>query len=205
MMKKILFWKKSGKCAHYLLRIASLAGAALLASTACIRPAHSFDLERDRDGRVIGIKDLQVEDQFFNVDFFFGSYDEFFKGTFPFPFPSVAENAARNVIVALGTHEFTSKATTAAGDGFLIPFGFDERDPSFVKSYTDSHPFSLPEDGVGLDLRRRTQGPDEFFPWAGFTPTDEFETPVATPEPSLIVGFITLGGLMLGSKRKTKG
>ncbi|MDJ0517556.1 MAG: PEP-CTERM sorting domain-containing protein [Trichodesmium sp. MO_231.B1] len=28
---------------------------------------------------------------------------------------------------------------------------------------------------------------------------------VATPEPSLTLGFITLGGLMLGSKRKTKG
>ncbi len=27
----------------------------------------------------------------------------------------------------------------------------------------------------------------------------------STPEPSLILGFITLGGLMLGSKRKTKG
>ncbi|NEP83767.1 MAG: PEP-CTERM sorting domain-containing protein, partial [Okeania sp. SIO3B3] len=26
-----------------------------------------------------------------------------------------------------------------------------------------------------------------------------------SPEPTLILGFITLGGLMLGSKRKTKG
>lgn len=30
-------------------------------------------------------------------------------------------------------------------------------------------------------------------------------TSVSTPEPSLILGFITLGGVMLGSKRKTKG
>ncbi len=30
-------------------------------------------------------------------------------------------------------------------------------------------------------------------------------TAVTTPEPSLILGFITLGGLMLGSKRKTNG
>ncbi|WP_426546647.1 PEP-CTERM sorting domain-containing protein [Dapis sp. BLCC M126] len=29
--------------------------------------------------------------------------------------------------------------------------------------------------------------------------------PTQTPEPSLTLGFITLGGLMLGSKRKTKG
>ena len=35
---------------------------------------------------------------------------------------------------------------------------------------------------------------------------EEQEVDVAsTPEPSLIFGFITLSGLMLGSKRKTKG
>ncbi|NES71568.1 MAG: PEP-CTERM sorting domain-containing protein, partial [Okeania sp. SIO2D1] len=28
---------------------------------------------------------------------------------------------------------------------------------------------------------------------------------VSTPEPSLMLGFITLGGVLLGSKRKTKG
>ncbi|MGK7922664.1 MAG: PEP-CTERM sorting domain-containing protein [Trichodesmium sp.] len=31
------------------------------------------------------------------------------------------------------------------------------------------------------------------------------EVSASTPEPSLIFGFITLGGLMLGSKRKIKG
>ncbi|NEP86897.1 MAG: PEP-CTERM sorting domain-containing protein [Okeania sp. SIO2C2] len=42
------------------------------------------------------------------------------------------------------------------------------------------------------------------IPYAKFTP-QETPKPTKTPEPTLIFGLITLGGLMLGSKRKTKG
>ncbi len=194
--------------------------AVALACTACVAGA-SAALIKDSSGRTIGITSLFVDDGTvateYNVEFIFGTYDSVFRGGFDFPSQSVAETAANAVIAALGQIAFTNLVDSPdcglpgfpgqAGkcDGFLIPYTFKTvGSEEFVLSYNDFFFNDTVLDFFPAQVfqRPRDADPDPKLPWAKFTPVDD--DVVATPEPSLIFGFITLGGFVLGSRKKEK-
>ncbi|NER08670.1 MAG: PEP-CTERM sorting domain-containing protein, partial [Okeania sp. SIO3C4] len=86
-------------------------------------------------------------------------------------------------------------------DSFFLPYLDPQTPISDVALFVD--PFtSVDFDSLlSLSLPRDTDAAS--VPYAKFSPASP--SPTSTPEPTLILGFITLGGLMLGSKRKTKG
>ncbi|WP_293119363.1 PEP-CTERM sorting domain-containing protein [Okeania sp. SIO1I7] len=85
--------------------------------------------------------------------------------------------------------------------------------PSLLGNFTDAflevYYESDPEPVIiidNVDFDPTTQvGDSRAIRWSHTSTNPQTKQLVATPEPSLILGFITLGGLMLGSKRKTKG
>ncbi|MDY7023524.1 MAG: PEP-CTERM sorting domain-containing protein, partial [Cyanobacteriota bacterium] len=91
-------------------------------------------------------------------------------------------------------------------DDFFIPFEFSG--VSNVRLVAEDVSINAPL----LDIDRPSprnlidvDGDFSFAPWAKFSLVDDGGNgSVSTPEPTLILGFITLGSLMLASKRKTK-
>ncbi|NEP83437.1 MAG: hypothetical protein F6K17_32245 [Okeania sp. SIO3C4] len=179
--------------------------AALLASSAYLcapQSASATTLIRGDDGAVEQILDLEVNGEFFDVEFVVDSYDNIYNGTFDFDTLSTATVAAEAVVEALGVSEFTrSFSGDSFFDFFLIPFQFSSS-PGLVDLVIDN--FRLVEDTLSTSFAvRNLPGAGAGQPYAKFTAAAP--PGVSTPEPTLILGFITLSGLMLGSKRKTKG
>ncbi|NEP83598.1 MAG: hypothetical protein F6K39_38995, partial [Okeania sp. SIO3B3] len=106
--------------------------------------------------------------------------------------------AALALVEALGDDKFTGifrgSTLDVLSDSFAIPFGDDP--PSVIAV------FDLPvlPSVDSLVVVTSNQEEDPLVPWAVF----EQQQAVSTPEPSLILGFITLSGLMLGGRRNTK-
>ncbi len=194
---------------------ATIASAALVASTALVPKASAFTLRKADDGRIIGIDALEVEGNFYNVEFKKGSFNEVFGGDLDFKGEEEVLKAWEAVKSALGDTEFTTPApddylddalTPRFFDVFMIPGFLFEETNSVVVVYDkfDTHADRADSFGLAMDEE------DWWIPWAKFSSVgnqleDQKEEQAATPEPSLIFGFITLGGFMLGSKRKTKG
>ncbi|NEP81513.1 MAG: PEP-CTERM sorting domain-containing protein [Okeania sp. SIO3B3] len=187
--------------------------AALLASSAYLfapTVASAFTLIRGLDGAVTNIEDLNVSGVGqFDVEFIYDSYDNIYNGTFDFAGGAEAQTAAEAVIGALGTTEYTRANIQDLGfltienffDGFLIPyFVFGRTVIGEGEESADLLDDSLDDSGL-LTPTTRPRIYAKFSPSGPNPPI----SPTSTPEPTLILGFITLGGLMLGSKRKTKG
>ncbi|MEM1170423.1 MAG: hypothetical protein AAGJ08_15415 [Cyanobacteria bacterium P01_H01_bin.35] len=194
--------EKTMKFPQLLSSIATSASAVLLASSAYLfapQSASAFELIRGDDGAVQQILDLEVNGEFFDVEFIFDSFDNIYNGTLDFDTLEEAFVATTAIFEALGDTEATGVFGDDRFDDFFIPYRFD---PSFGGVYVgtnDGEP-TLELDGVGTTS---TFSLPQFRPYAKFTAA---ATPmVSTPEPSLIFAFITLSGLMLGSKRKAKG
>ncbi|NEQ37585.1 MAG: hypothetical protein F6K40_15435 [Okeania sp. SIO3I5] len=193
---------------------AAMVSAAVLASTVSITEASAISL-RYLNGpgtQVVGIDGLEVEGVEYNVDFIFGSYNSIYDGTLNFQSQVAAERAVTEVMAALGSSNFTHyDPSFLFGDGFMDGFSIpyptppqydDERDWLFI-TY-DMMFWDLDDDR--LLIGRHGVERDTVLSWrpyAKFSPASSEPEPI--PEPSLILGCIALGGLMLGSQRKTKG
>ncbi|MGK7920514.1 MAG: hypothetical protein AB4080_10975 [Trichodesmium sp.] len=175
---------------------AKSAGTALLAASASLfaaTEASAFELIRGNNGAVIGIEDLEVGSEKYDVDIVFDSYNNIFGGDLDFESEATARSAGEAIIQALGVSD-----SFGGTDSFLIPFSVGERIGVALDGNSQSANDGLAIADVGAS---ESLG---WAPYADFT-LQTSETPAATPEPSLMLGFITLGGLMLGSKIKTKG
>ncbi|NEP73782.1 MAG: hypothetical protein F6K25_28990 [Okeania sp. SIO2G4] len=85
------------------------ASTALLASSAYLfapPSASAFELVRGDDGAVESILDLEVDGEFFNVEFLFGTYNDIYDGTFDFFGGASASSAASAIVHVLGDSEF---------------------------------------------------------------------------------------------------
>ncbi len=206
---------------------ATLASAALLASTALVPEVSAFTLRKADDGRVIGIDALEVEGNVYNVDFIRGYFSEVFGDDYDLYFTSYSSalKALSAVTEALGDQEYISHyfdgatMTTKGLDSVWIPFT-DGGSINGIKDdmwdVWDDRNFMGPSEGVDrrwyfgfwadFNLRVSDSG-EELWGSEGDRGKEEpiMGTAVGTPEPSLILGLITISGLMLGSKRKTKG
>ncbi len=186
------------------------AAIALSAITACIAPvaasAASLRYESGVGSKVVGIDGLEVGGELLNVDFKFGSFnsifseDPFFRGE-----KEAAGEAADKISQLLGQEAFTTVFQgTTKFDGFYVAYERPEDSPNhgFFGYWADDPRFEKDEvKDINQGFNPNDIGP---LPFATFK-SAEGGTPQATPEPSLIFSFITLGGLMLASKRKTKG
>ncbi|MEL7036990.1 MAG: PEP-CTERM sorting domain-containing protein [Cyanobacteria bacterium J06592_8] len=198
-----------------LLSIAKYASAAVVASSTFLfapSGASAVTLIRANDGSVTRIENLEVEGLEYNVDFIFNqSYNDVFGGSFDFESEQEALSASEAVATALGDEEFLFEAFLFnAGvtnqDDFFIPFEFSG--VSDVRFVGEDVSISAPLLDIDQPSPLRfinVDGDFAFAPWAKFSLVDDGGNgSVSTPEPTLILGFITLGSLMLASKRKTK-
>ncbi|MGD1704743.1 PEP-CTERM sorting domain-containing protein [Dapis sp. BLCC M229] len=189
--------------------------AALLASASIVfapPAAEAFTLIKNDDGAVVEILDLEVSGELFDVEFRHDSYDNIYNGTFDFETIESATEAAEAIAEALGDTEFTMLNSRVGdteffrerSDSFLIPFNLQKITPTFtiVESVSDSYATRATDvvSQLGVVSFVRYQ----LNPYAKFERLEEAPL-TEVPEPSLIFGFITLSGLMLGSKRKGKG
>ncbi|MGK7920317.1 MAG: PEP-CTERM sorting domain-containing protein [Trichodesmium sp.] len=174
--------------------LCGLSSAVLASSFALFAPAPEAAvaatlIDSDGDEIVDGVKDLAVGDKMYDVEFLWG-------------------DAAYAV--------FDSDSSPI--DGFaavsLAEFLWDH---SIHKIQDDIWPISSRQINVydlvsgmatAIDLTNHLSLTPTY--WPADTPhmiakfSEREEIPASTPEPSQVLGFITLGGLMLGSKRKTK-
>ncbi|MEM1171366.1 MAG: hypothetical protein AAGJ08_20365 [Cyanobacteria bacterium P01_H01_bin.35] len=197
-------WNKIGQY------IAKGASAALLASTTSLlasSEASAANLVKDDNGAVSRIENLEVQTAgataFFDVDFIFDTAENIYGQSLNFDFldPIEAEAAAGSIISALGEDNWLGLSVLGdLSDEFLVPF-FSRGDS--VGGRGDEF------GALSADL----EGEGRAFIWlenmyAKFSAAAAGggeENKATTPEPSLIFGFITLGGLMLGSKINHKG
>ncbi len=200
------FAKFATKAAQFTATVAS---AALLASTAIVPEAIAFSLRHGDDDRVIGIDGLEVEESVYNVDFIDGSFNDSFGDGDSFLDADSAKKAFSAVQSALGKKEWLvpgRKHLYEYYDGFMIPFMSEDGEIDIImekdsKLRYDSGSSVIGESSSLYDLDKDYSQ----HIYARVTDvTAPPDIPTTTPEPSLIFGFITLGGLMLGSKRKTK-
>ncbi|NEP76844.1 MAG: hypothetical protein F6K39_00800 [Okeania sp. SIO3B3] len=87
-------------------KTATVVSAAVLAFSAATS-ASAISFEFGSDGEVVGITDLDVEGQLYDVEFVSGSYSEVFAGTFDFDSFAPAFAAALALVEALGDDKFT--------------------------------------------------------------------------------------------------
>ena len=191
--------------------LCGLSSAVLASSFALFAPsASAFTLvDSDEDGYLEGVTGLNVAGSDYDVEFFYGTFDEVYNdgGEYDFTFDSVAEvDQAFDAVwgalfTVVGTDAFKGyEDGDRSASGFLDMF----------MGFSDGVRGSYRTGSTNVQYNARSWFVGASNAWVKFNeaqvPTGGGENGTAsTPEPSLILGFITLGGLMLGSKRKTKG
>lgn len=185
--------------------------------------AYSAELLIGDEGQVVKIESLEVDGFTYDVDFLLGDLESLYQGTFDFATGLDAYNAAEAVVSALGITFFTAINPTPCDaldapcpgtverDDFYIPYlsgggsvrvvwdsPSKERDSLADVEFRDIDSLCI---GLGLC---------DGVPFAKFTEVragggSSGGSGVQVPEPSLILGFITLGGVLLGSKKQNKG
>jgi hypothetical protein len=186
---------------------------ALAFSTGLFAPsASAFSLVKNSSGEVDQILNLEVDGLFYDVSFHFDSYSSLYRGLFDFTSEEDASLAGLSVLEALGDTEYTwmliASAAYVYSDSFSIPYGFsqdgrvltvsDLGDPRVFHRYGQS----WGTDVLGIRVREMDEGVYSTIPYAKFSAAS---AATSVPEPSLILGFITLGGVLLGSKKQNKG
>ncbi len=187
--------------------LCGLSSAVLASSFALFAPSASAAqlVDSNNDRYIEGVEKLEVAGTSYDVEFVFGTFDEVYKdgSEYDFTFDSISE--VDQAFVAL----LDALAAVVASNPSLPPLGF--LDPAASGDGVDSSIF------VGYSKTQNArenwlslQAPSlEGSVGAGAAREGVIakfsESQKSTPEPSLILGFITLGGLILGSKRKTKG
>ncbi|OZH52719.1 hypothetical protein AFK68_22550 [Hydrocoleum sp. CS-953] len=199
------FTKFATKAAQFT---ATLTSAALLASTAFVSEASALTLRKTDDGRVIGIDGLEVEGVLYDVQLVQGTFSEVFGGSLDFEGYDEAQKAWKSLSEALGDDQYTVNSTGQYGDMkmdvFWLPY---ELQGNRAYSILDAKWNDLSSETPTIMSHDRDNYVFDLYQnagvWAKFQEVER-EEPEATPEPSLILGLITLGGLLLGSKIKTK-
>ncbi|MGK7954449.1 MAG: PEP-CTERM sorting domain-containing protein, partial [Crocosphaera sp.] len=174
-------------------------------------------IRNEETGAVTRIENLSVtfddgEAATYDVDFLSGSAVDVYGEDLLFDFVDLdaAEAATQGVINALGRDmEFLGYNGGERTDRFMVGWKqlINPWSNISVTKITQDHDETLSGDTMknGHSIKSST---DDGTRWAKFTIASASGggNDVSTPEPSLIFGFITLGGLMLGSNaRKNKG
>ncbi|MGD1698524.1 PEP-CTERM sorting domain-containing protein [Dapis sp. BLCC M229] len=190
---------------------AFVSSAVLASSFAVFAPeaGQAFTLiDSDNDSFIDAIEDLAVDGSLFNVDFVTAPGSDVYSDGFDFDTLASAEVAASAVHAALGSAPIEDQQFPGgmSSNAFMIGYqlvGLTRLEGVIV---WPQRPVNCCELGglVGGAIQGHDLSHHGFF--AVFTEAGGGEgAPTAaatTPEPSLILGFITLGGLMLGSRKK---
>ncbi len=187
-------WNKIGQY------IATGTSAALLASfTSLFAPTsvEAVSLIKGDDGAVTRIEGLEASGNDWNVDFEWGTYEEVFTEGLQLTY-GPAFWVALEIMGVLGKDEVLS-GHPSVSDSFFLPYDDQSSGLRNVQGFFD-YQHNSRADRLAVTNIAET----EHRLWAVVVEAEVGEM-ATTPEPSLIFGFITLGGLMLGSKRKTKG
>ena len=214
-------WNKIGQY------IATSASAALLASFATLatpKTASAATLSFDESTQqwvsdnaaeaVSQIMNLDIGGDLFNVTIGQKDTETIFAeqslgiGSFGYKDSGSPEEAASAIIQALGDSFFTTTPPRVQ-DQFKVAVSFDP-----FRSFSNFYQFNYYGDPLFRIAEDRSPGLigqvvneltfDAFDYVASFERVGGSGQEVSTPEPSLIFGFITLGGLMLGRKIKNK-
>ncbi len=222
-MSKKNFPIKNQTTKNYVLRtsMASVSSAFLascfawFATQAAVAASLTL-IDDDSNGRYEKVENLLFENVLYDVTFKTGSINSVYgdgKGGFSFDFS--------NLVDAEGALRALDAAVSSIDDDYAFESpNFDEIDrfPGAYYIHTNENGIEGGVSQSGYVLFRggifesfwSPTGPGfdgEVFGMHALFELSEMEeiTPASTPEPSVVLGFITLGGLMLGSKRKTKG
>ena len=119
---------------------ASATSAALLASSSIVfassLPAEAFTLIKNDDGAVYNILDLEVNGEFFDVEFLEGSYNNIYNGSFDFNTVNTALAAAEAVAGALASSSPVRHTISWwEGDMFWIPYDIMSVSLGFVPDF----------------------------------------------------------------------
>ncbi|MGB3508859.1 MAG: hypothetical protein WBA93_06390 [Microcoleaceae cyanobacterium] len=192
------------------------AAASVVSLFGIVSSAKAFTLLREDIpyDNVTGIENLDVNGTLYDVYFELGDFDGVFDGVNPtfLGTPDDAMSAAKSINDALGTNSFPLRHVFAVPySAYESFFGFDS-DPysplvsgyhsgDFLFFYEDENGdfYSSPGYNEYENLYGLVYLPEVVFPV--FTPVSMGKT---VPEPSLILGFIALSGLMLGSTKKAQ-
>ncbi len=209
--------------------IAASAGAALLASFATLatpKTASAATLSLNESGEWVSsaegeaideILGLEISNKKYNVKFQSMTFEEI--DTYLKKQSVDAEKAAGAIVKALGS-DFATGAWRGSGGRVVWYDSFSVIEELDIEEFHWGHNFNIlrwtdiSSSDTEVDVvtqERIVEGSvgDSQIQWRGvavFEEANEAKVAAAsTPEPSLIFGFITLGGLMLGSKSKTNG
>ena len=196
---------------------ASVSSALLASSFTLFAPsaAVAFQLiDSDDDGTYEGVHDLDLfgDGSIWDVDFSSGTGTSVYSDGFDFTTRTEATEALAALydlvpevfVPEIGAEDsfgggsvFSDIGQINVGFGTLEGSGFSS-DSGQIDSVKD---IILPQN----NLPDIPLADPRTFLYARFSESSPQEGIKSTPEPNLIFGFVTLGGLMLGSKRKTKG
>ncbi len=197
-----------------LLAAAAATSAVLLFSGVSSAQAFTLLYEDPSDTqKVTGIEDLTIDGTEYDVSFEFGSFNDVFgnigdltelEGKTPefWGDLSGAGNATQAIINALGEDSYLYSDDTDLSDSFLV-YHSDDLTGGVYRDH-----YSLKEDFVWPWFSPSPVYNSKIWPIATFNVVDPPPPPDSSdrvPEPSLILGLIGLGGLMLGDQRKTRG
>ena len=162
-------------------------------------------IDSDNDGIIDGVNDLAVDGSLFDVEFVYGDPYWVYSDGFDFTNESAAFRMGGELLTVLFLNslpyqvfedDLTSHLQFTSRELFIGYNATDAGISGFEINTQDYTGISTDDNSI-LGHRRLIARFHE-------QPTAPNQA-ASTPEPSLILGFITLGGLMLGSKRKTKG
>lgn len=164
---------------------------------------------------VVGIDGLEIGNETYNVDFRWGSYDSVYSNIQPLFLDNEegANLAAKAIMEALGERQRTFRFLdrwdwkVKSSDNFQIPYlkgsirGIDLVSVVGEKNYSALSDDRLLEGARWVPEDRYITAPWAVFVGKGSVGTANMKS---TLEPSLMLGFITVGGFMLGSRKKEK-
>ncbi|MGD1712584.1 hypothetical protein [Dapis sp. BLCC M172] len=178
---------------------------ALFAPNAAVAPQLRL-IDSDSDGKYEKVENLLVENSLYDVTIENGTlgsvYDDGFGGL-SFDFSNLVDAEAAFVALVESVDDFAFESSsgpppTQFSDVLYIytNAGVDQRREQSGYYWGDNY-------GLGGAFWNVDDRQHQYI--ARFTPSSSGNpiSPASTPEPNLILGFITLSGLMLGSKRKT--
>ncbi|NES07690.1 MAG: PEP-CTERM sorting domain-containing protein [Okeania sp. SIO2F4] len=193
--------------------LCGLSSAVLASSFALFAPAPEAAVaatlyDSDGDGIIEGVKDLAVGDSVYDVEFGVDFGSNVYSEGFDFTSSESARSAAESLSAFLESKSaLASLFTNPMVEVFIGYEMFSENMLNFFTGEEEKVEFVntiiIGAAGGGARISGSPVAYDARIPllYARFHPA----VAASTPEPSLILGFITLSGLMLGSKRKTKG
>ncbi|NET16511.1 MAG: PEP-CTERM sorting domain-containing protein [Okeania sp. SIO1H6] len=168
--------------------------------------------------KVTGIEDLMIDGTEYDVSFEFGTFNDVFgntgdlielEGKTPEFWGNIygAHNAGQDIIDALGEDSYLYSIPSSNSDSiwrsdrFFVPY-LSLFTQQFVNMYTDFWPATEKDQIYSMSILPNYSNYSSTYPIATFD--SEVDESDRVPEPSLILGLMGLGGLILRDKRKTR-